>query len=157
MPETPLMNQRPARSTAAARYRGLLIIWGAQLSSLFLFFVLIQFTRTAERAEPNRAVLLALGGAALSTFAFSFVVKLKLLGQAAAERRPDLATTAYITAFALCEACAILGVAAHFATGARESLYFFVPAALGFVLHFPRRQHFEDYNNDQGRAFKSTL
>jgi hypothetical protein len=78
------------------------------------------------------------------TFGLSFVVKAKLLAQSAVQNRPDLATTAYVLAFALCEASALFGLVAHFTTGARASYYFFIPAALGFLLHFPRRQHFAD-------------
>lgn len=139
------MNGTPAKASADSRYRGALIIWGAQVSALVMFFVLTRIVgREADAGGDNRFLLLALAVAALMAFALSFVLKAKLISQAAAQGRPDLATSAYVIAFALCEAAAIFGVVAHFVTGAPESLYFFVPAALGLALHFPRRMNFED-------------
>ena len=140
------MNGTPAKSSADSRYRSALIIWGAQVSALVMFFVLTRIVgREADAGGDNdRVLLLALAVAALMAFALSFVLKAKLISQAAAQGRPDLATSAYIIAFALCEAAAIFGVVAHFVTGAPESLYFFIPAALGLALHFPRRMNFED-------------
>ncbi|MDT7602792.1 MAG: hypothetical protein QOF61_789 [Acidobacteriota bacterium] len=154
-----MMNQRPTQSLAGARFRGLLIIWGAQILSLVIFFALMQMISSTGHAEGSQPLLLALAATALVAFGLSFVMKSKLLAQAARERRPDLVTTAYIIAFALCEACALFGLLAHFTTGAREALYFFIPAALGFLLHFPRRRHFDDAdaNNGAGQGFKSTF
>jgi F0F1-type ATP synthase membrane subunit c/vacuolar-type H+-ATPase subunit K len=154
-----MMNQPPDKSLAGARYRGLLIIWGAQVFSLVLFFVIAQVISPTTSAGGTQPLLLALAATALTTFALSFIVKPRLLARAAAERRPDLVTTGYIIAFALCESCAIFGLVAHFTTGAREAYYFFVPAALGFLLHFPRRRHFDDAdgNNGAGQGFKSTF
>ena len=135
----------PTKSSAESRYRAALIIWGAQLSALAMFLVLTRVIPAEARGgESGRTLLLVLAAVGLVTFALSFVLKAKLLSQAAAQRRPELATTAYIIAFALCESVALFGLVAHFATGAPESLYFFVPAALGLALHFPRRMNFED-------------
>jgi hypothetical protein len=138
------MNGRPARSLGRARRRGLLIIWGAQLMSLALFLLLTRLVEVAPRDGDNQILLLALGLMAVTTFGLSFAVRAKLLAQSAVQNRPDLATTAYVAAFALCESCALFGLVAYFVTGAAESLYFFVPAALGLLLHFPRGEHFTD-------------
>jgi hypothetical protein len=110
-----------------------------------MFLVLTQVVPVEARGGGGgRTLLIVLATVGLVTFALSFVLKAKLLSQAAAQRRPELATTAYIIAFALCESVALFGLFAHFATGAPESLYFFFPAALGLALHFPRRMNFED-------------
>jgi len=140
-----MMNDRRGKSTGQARHRGLQLIWGAQLSSLALLFLITQVVEvTAAREGDGRTLLFALGLTAVVAFGLSFPVKAKLLAQSAVQRRPDLATTAYVLAFALCESAALFGLVAHFVTGARESLYFFAPAALGLLLHFPRRHHFDD-------------
>jgi F0F1-type ATP synthase membrane subunit c/vacuolar-type H+-ATPase subunit K len=152
-----MMNQPPDKSLAGARYRGLIVIWGAQLFSLVLFFTLTQVVRPSDSAGGTQPLLLALGATALAAFVLSFVVKPRLLARAARERRPDLVTTGYIIAFALCESCAIFGLVAHFTTGAREALYFFIPAVLGFLLHFPRRRHLEEVDGGMGQGFKSTF
>ena len=139
------MNGKPTKSSAASRYRGALIIWGAQFMALVMFFALTRIVgREFDADSDHRVLLLALAVASLLAFGLSFVLKAKLISQSAAQRRPDLATSAYVLAFALCESAAIFGLVAHFATGAREALYFFAPAALGLVLHFPRRMHFEE-------------
>ena len=139
-----MMNGGQAKPLGRARRRGLLLIWGAQLMSIALFLLLTQVVEVPAREGDNSVLLLALGLTGLSAFGLSFVVRAKLLAQSAVQNRPDLATTAYVLAFALCESSALFGLVAHFVTGARESLYFFVPAALGLLLHFPRRGHFAD-------------
>jgi F0F1-type ATP synthase membrane subunit c/vacuolar-type H+-ATPase subunit K len=151
------MNQPSNKSLAGARYRGLMIIWGGQVFTLMLFFGLTQMVHPATDAGGSQPLLLALAASALVTFGLSFVVKPRLLARAARERRPDLVTTGYIIAFALCEACAIFGLVAHFTTGAREALYFFIPAVLGFLLHFPRRRHFDIGDDNASQDFKSTF
>ena len=140
-----MVNGRPAKPLGEARRRGLVIIWGAQLMSLALFLLVTRLVEIpAREGEDNSVLLLVLGLMAATAFGLSFPVRGKLLAQSAVQLRPDLATTAYVVAFALCESCAIFGLVAYFVTGAAESLYFFIPAALGLLLHFPRREHFTD-------------
>lgn len=139
------MNGTPAKPLGRARQRGLLLVWGMQLFSVASFLLLTRLVEVRPGGgDGGRPLLVALGLAALAAFGLSFPVRAKLLAQSAARNRPDLATTAYALAFALCEACALSGLAAHFTTGAREALYFFLPAALGLLLHYPRRAHFAD-------------
>jgi hypothetical protein len=138
------MLERPVKPAGEARRRVALVVWGAQVMALVMFFALTRVVGGGSGAAgEGRALLLALAAAGLTTFALSFVLKAKLLAQAAERRRPELATSAYVVAFALCEAAALFGLVAHFATGAPEALYFFVPAAVGLALHFPRRRDFE--------------
>jgi hypothetical protein len=154
--EIEAMMERPAQQLAGARFRGLLIIWVAQFFSLLVFYGLMRLTPVDERAGDDRTLLLVLAAVALTTFAASFVVKAKLLARAVANRRPEAVTSGYVVAFALCEACAILGLVAHFTTGAREAIYFYGAAALAFLLHFPRRRHFEESSGDAGQSFTAT-
>lgn len=137
------MNERP-KSLGRARHRGLLLIWGAQLASVVVLLAITLIVEVRPGEGDGSLLLLVLGLTALTAFGMSFAVKSKLLAQSAVQSRPDLATTAYVLAFALCESCALFGLVAYFVTGARESLYFFTPAALGLLLHFPRRAHFSD-------------
>ena len=127
-----------------ARHRTVVIIWGAQFAALFFFVLLTRLVRPEEPPGPNPALLAGLGLAALTAFGASFALKAKLLAQSGAERSAARAQSAYVLAFALCEAAALFGVMAHFVTGAPEAAYFFALAALGLLLHFPRRRHFED-------------
>lgn len=138
------MNERDAKPLGRARQRGLLLIWGAQLMSIALFLAITRIVEVPARAGDNSVLLLALGLTALMAFGLSFIVRAKLLAQSAVQNRPDLASTAYVLAFTLCESCALFGLIAYFVTGARASLYLFIPAAVGLLLHFPRRHHFDD-------------
>lgn len=151
-----MMNQ-PTTQLAASRYRGLVLIWCAQMFALALLFVVAFVVSTTVHASAGETVFVALAAAGMSFVGLSFVVKSVFAARAITQHRPDLVTTAYVLAFMLCEACAILGVVAHFITGARESLYFFAPSALGFLLNFPRRRHVEDATGEQGQTYKTTL
>jgi len=138
------MNGKPAKPSSESRYRSVQIIWGAQVMALVMFFALTRIVaREFDADADNRVLLLVMAVTSLMAFGLSFVLKAKLISQSTAQSRPDLVTSAYIIAFALCESAALFGLVAHFVTGARESLYFFAPAALGLALHFPRRMHFE--------------
>lgn len=137
------MNESPTRAPAEARRRGLLIILGAQAFSLVLFFALTYVVRPEASADGNHTLTWALGAVGFTTFLASFLIKRKLLAQAAAERRPDLGTTAFVIAFAMCEMTAILGFVAYLITGLSYALHSFIIAAAGLLLHFPARGAFD--------------
>jgi hypothetical protein len=129
---------------AEARRRGLLLIWGAQLFSLALLFGLTYVVRPEASTDGNHTLAWTLGAVGVSSFLLSFLVKRKLLARAAAERRPELGTTAYVLAFAMCEMAGLLGFVAYVVTGLSYSLHSFIIAAAGILLHFPARGVFEE-------------
>src|SRR5918911_2694881 len=99
-----MMNPTPVQAKVAARYRGLLVIWGMQFVTLVVFVALTRLVEITPRAGDDALryqLFDVLGGAA---FALSFVLKRMLLRRAVTTHRPDVATTAYVVAFALCEA-----------------------------------------------------
>jgi F0F1-type ATP synthase membrane subunit c/vacuolar-type H+-ATPase subunit K len=121
-----------------ANYRTLRIIWLAILASVIAIFVV---TRVVEsQANDNLKVLfwiLMLMG--LVNFGASFFLKHKLLKQATEKRKPELARSAYIIAFALCEAIGLFGFIAHLVTGIEYYYFFFVLSAFGILMHKPQR------------------
>jgi hypothetical protein len=133
------MNESPLRVTAEARRRGLLLIWGAQLLSLAFIFFLTYIIRPESSTEGNHALAWTLGTLGFTSFLLSFLVRSKLLTQAAAKQRADLGTTAYVLAFAMCELTAILGFVAYVITGLSYALHSFIIAAAGLIFHFPAR------------------
>ena len=133
------MNESRIEASAAGRRRGLLIIWGAQLSTLLLLFFLTYVVRPEASRDGNHTLAWALGASGFMTFLASFLAKRKLLARALAERRLDIGTSAYIVAFALCEMTAILGFVAYIITGLSYALHSFIIAAGGILLHFPVR------------------
>ena len=120
-----------------ANYGKLRVIWLAILASLAVIFIV---TRVVEPAAGGPEVLfwilLALGAVELGA---SFVLKQKLLRQAAEQRKPALVATAYILAFALCESVGLFGLVAHFVTVNKYYYFFFVLSGFGLVLHKPQR------------------
>jgi len=144
------MNPTPNRSAPAPRFRGLVVIWMAIISSLVFMFLITLFISRPEgggvSAFPLFWVFVAL---ALTTFGVSFLLKSKLLAQAAAERKPELVSTAYILAFALAEAAGLFGLMAHFVTGSPYAAYLFALGALGLLLHKPKQAHLLDATGGQ--------
>lgn len=152
-----MMNQStPVR--IGSRFRGLVIIWLAQISSLVLLSVLALVLRPSSANDgASSTTLAALAVPALGALAVSFFVRARFVSRAAVERRPDLVTTGHVIAFALCEACAVIGLVTRFMTGAFGALYFFLAALVGFLLLFPRRAQIEAASPDIEQDFKTTL
>jgi hydrogenase-4 membrane subunit HyfE len=144
------MNESLERAPAEARRRGLLLIWGAQVLSLALLFFLTYAVRPEASRDGNHTLAWVLGAIGVMTFLISFLVKRKLLARAAAERRLDLGTTAYVLAFAMCEMTALLGFVAYLITGLSYALHSFIIAAGGMLLHFPARGVLEEIEGDAG-------
>jgi hypothetical protein len=151
------MNESPLRVTAEARRRGLLLIWGAQLLSLAFIFFLTYLIRPESSAEGSHTLAWTLGTLGFMSFLLSFLVKRKLLAQAAAKQRADLGTTAYVLAFAMCELTAILGFVAYVITGLSYALHSFIIAAAGLIVHFPPRGALDGTGtNDAGATSNKT-
>jgi hypothetical protein len=102
-----------------------IIIWAAMLASIVMYYVVI---RVARPAAPFNDVTIALVLAVCSValVGLSFVVKRRM-----AER------SGFITALAMCDAGAVLGVVSWFITASPLSLYPLLIAFGGIGLHFP--------------------
>ncbi|MDQ3907261.1 MAG: hypothetical protein M3268_02840 [Acidobacteriota bacterium] len=150
------MNQ-PSQPRTGSRYRGLLIIWGAQVFSLVVLFAITQPVRSMPGfgPSPNFGYLFAVF--ALALWVISFAAKFSVVSYAAGQRRPDLVTTGYMLGFVLCEACALVGVLARFVANAQASDLLIGLSFVGFLLHFPLRRHFERASVNQGQTSKTTL
>ncbi|MDT7542140.1 MAG: hypothetical protein QOE33_2044 [Acidobacteriota bacterium] len=151
------MMNPPKQGQAGSRFRGLVFLWVVQVLSLAVLLTIMQFIKLSTQGGPNQSLLVVFVALALTVFSLSFVLKAQFISRAMTQHRPDLVTTGYVLAFALCEACAILGIVARITSGAHESIYFVAAALVGFLLHFPRRQHVDDASSDQGQSFPTTL
>jgi F0F1-type ATP synthase membrane subunit c/vacuolar-type H+-ATPase subunit K len=120
-----------------ASYRTLRIIWLAILVSVIALFVVSRMVEAAL-SVPGVVfwVLLALG---IFNFGVSFLLKQKLIRQAAEQRKPLIIRSAYIVALALCESIGILGLVAHLITGVEQYYFFFVLSSFGILMHKPQR------------------
>ncbi len=131
-----------APANTDSRLRGLLIIWCAQLSSLMLLLMVTLYVSAPFNGGRDNSLRWALGIFGTIATLGSFLVKRQLLARARDEKRPDVVTTAYVAAFALCEATGICAVISYFVSGVPYHVLMFV-AALGLLLHLPRRRALE--------------
>ncbi|MBC7911130.1 MAG: hypothetical protein H7Y30_11550 [Pyrinomonadaceae bacterium] len=134
-------NQDKARVSIEARYRILLILWFAILNSVALFFGMTLFIPRPEAAEANSILALTLTGVGILTAIVSFVVKKKLLEQAAEKQQPTQVQSAYIIAFALSEVASLFGLLMYMITAERYYYLMFIVSAVCMLAHFPRREH----------------
>ena len=109
--------------------------------SIVLYYGLTFFLGPREETASNDMLSLILLVAGISTVLISFPIKSRLVNQAIDQQRIQLVQQAYLLALALCEVPALLGLLDFFATGHRHYYVLFIIAALGQVLHFPRREH----------------
>ena len=121
------------------RYLTLLILWFAICVSIGLFMVMIWFVPSSASGNPTLGLVLE--AATVAPFGLSFLVKQKLLGKAIAEQKLEGVQSAYIPAFALCEASALLGLLDHFINGSKYFYVGFILAGLGMLFHFPQKRH----------------
>ena len=117
------------------------IIWIALILSVGIYYTITFFVRRSPDVAPNPTLSLALAVAAVSAIAISFFIKAKLLGKAVEQQNTGMVQQAYITTWAMTEVAALLGVLDFFLTSDRYYHLFFAFAALGLLLHTPRRDH----------------
>lgn len=127
--------------------RVLFILWGAICMSLLIFIVMSQLV--APRVEGSRQLSLILNCIAIVPVGLSFVLKPRMLDQAVAQQKLDLVQSAYIIAWALSEMAGVLGLMDRFLNGSRYYYLGFILAAVGLLLHFPRKQHLLDASQQQ--------
>jgi hypothetical protein len=118
-------------------YSTLRIIWLGALSVLIIILIVTRLVQPqAVGLKSLFWILLALG---LLDLGASFILKQALLKKAFAQEKVALARSAYIVAFALCEAIGLFGFVAHFVTGVEQYYFFFVLSGFGLLLHKPER------------------
>src|SRR5580765_3085078 len=122
------------------RYRTLFTLWFAICMSVLLFLVLVQFTPVKINLQHptcsdclsfNLRLSLVLNSLAVVPLGISFLIKQRMLGQANALQKLDMVQSAYVVAFALCEASALLGLLDHFINGSHLYYVGFIFAGLG--------------------------
>jgi len=125
-----------------ARYRTLLILWVAQMTSIGFFLLVALFAGAgAERPPVPDKPVLSFALAALGTFTaiISFVVRSKLLRESVEKQDQKLVQSALVVGCALCEVPALLGVMAKFTLPGKEFWLLFAISAVTMALHVPRK------------------
>jgi hypothetical protein len=122
-----------------ARYRTLLVLWGAICMSVTMFLVVVLLNPVT--AVDNRTLTLVLNTVGIIPVALSFPLKQRGLAKAVREQRLDLVQSTYILCFALCESSALLGLVDHFSNGSGFYYIAFAIAGAGLLLHFPQKKN----------------
>jgi hypothetical protein len=99
--------------------------------------------RKTSRLEANNSLSLALLAAGLSTSVISFLIKSKLISRAIEQRQVQQVQQAYVVGWAITEVAALLGLLDYFRTSDPYYYVLMIIAACAQLLHFPRREHFE--------------
>jgi hypothetical protein len=128
------------QSNVDARYRIMLIIWFALLSSVGIYFVVAQLVQPPQTdSTQNTMLTLILFGMGTLMVLASFALKHRFLRQSVERQEIALVQTGFIVAIALCEAAALFGLVDLMVTGNRYYFVLMIIGALGILFHFPRR------------------
>jgi predicted MFS family arabinose efflux permease len=126
-------------SRVAARYMTLLILWFAMLMSVTIFFCIAWIV--GGQGTPNPVMSYALLAGGFSIVAVSFVLKQQLARKAIDNTDIAALQKAHVVAWALSESAALLGLLDRLTTASQTSWFLFAIAALGILLHFPKKDH----------------
>ncbi len=135
------MTPNNTQENVELRLRTMRTLWMGMILSILGYFVLTLFAGRSEDLEPNPTLSLILLAVAASAALVSFPLKSKLLNRAIEQKQVPMVQQAYIVAWAITEVGGLLGVLDFFMTGNRYYYLLFMIAALGQLLHFPRREH----------------
>ena len=126
-------------------------LWIALILSLGGYYVFTLFTERKESLEPNPSLSLTLICVGMVTVLVSFLIKSRLLSKAIEQRNVGMVQQAYVVTWAITEVAALLAIVDFFLTNDRYYYVLLIIAALGLLLHFPRREHVVN------AAFKGSL
>ena len=116
------------------------VIWMALLISVVIYYAITHFVERPEDVEPNPTLSLTLICVAVLAVLISFLIKSRLLSKAVDQQHIGMVQQAYVVTWAITEVAALLGLLDFFKTSDRYYHALFIIAALGLLLHFPRRE-----------------
>ena len=137
-------NQRELQQQIELRMRTMRTLWIAMLLSVGAYFVLTLFLHRSEHARPNGTLSLILAVISFSAILISLPLKSRFLNRAVEQQQVSLVQQGYILAWAVTEVAALLGLLDFLATNDRYYYIFFLIAACGQLLQFPKREHVEN-------------
>jgi hypothetical protein len=148
---TPSANQNDPQTNIEMRIRTMRTLWIGLIGSLGFYYVFTLFAERKESLEPNPSLSLTLICVGMVIVLVSFLIKSKLLSKAVEQRHVGMVQQAYVVTWAITEVPALLGLLDFFLAKDRYYYVLFIIAALGQLLHFPRREHVVN------AAFKNSL
>ena len=122
------------------RIRTMRTLWLALVMSVVIYFIFTLFIGSSASATPNNTFSIILAVVGMMMTLVSIPIRQKVVARAVQEQKVAMVQQGYITALAVVEVSALLGMLDFFVTGNR---FYFVPfliAIIGQLIHFPRRQ-----------------
>ena len=144
-------NQNNPQTEIELRIRTLRTLWFALLGSIGIYYGFTLVVERREGLESNPSLSLSLMCVAILMVLVAFVIKAKLLSKALEQQSTGMVQQAYVVTWAITEIAALLGLIDFFVTNVRYYFVLLIIAALGVLLHFPRREHVVN------AAFKSSV
>jgi magnesium-transporting ATPase (P-type) len=144
-------NQNDSPANIEVRIRTMRTLWFALLLSIGSYYGFTLVAARREGLEPNPSLSITLICVAMVMVLVAFVIKSKLLSKALEQQNTGMVQQAYVVAWAINEVAALLGLMDFFLTNDRYYFVLLIIAALGLLLHFPRREHVVN------AAFKSSV
>ena len=144
-------NQNNPQTEIELRIRTLRTLWFALLGSIGIYYGFTLVVERREGIESNPSLSLSLMCVAILMVLVAFVIKTKLLSKALEQQSTGMVQQAYVVTWAITEVAAVLGLMDFFLTNDRYYFVLLIIAALGVLLHFPRREHVVN------AAFKSSV
>lgn len=144
-------NQSDPQTSIELRIRTMRTLWFCLLLSVGSYYVFTVVAGRREDLEPNPSLSLTFICVAMFMVLVAFVIKSKLLSKAMDQQNAVMVQQAYIVTWAITEVAALLGLMDFFLTNDRYYFVLLIIAALGLLLHFPRREHVVN------AAFKSSV
>lgn len=116
-------------------------LWFGLLASVGSYFAVTLIAGRREDLEPNPTISLTLICLAVLFVLVGFLIKSRLLSKAMEQQNTGMVQQAYILTWAITEVAALLGLLDFFLTNDRYYYVLLIIAAVGLLLHFPRREH----------------
>ncbi len=115
-------------------------LWFCMLLSVGSYYVFTIIAGRKESLEPNPRLSLTLICVGMAAVLVSFLIKSRLLSKALEQQDVGTVQQAYVMAWAITEVAALLSMLDFFLTNNRYYYALLILAALGLLLHFPRRE-----------------
>jgi len=144
-------NQNDPQTSIDLRLRTMRTLWFCLLLSIGSYYVFTLIAERKEGLEPNPSLSLTLICVGMVIVLVTFLIKSRLLSKAMEQQSTGMVQQAYVTTWAINEVAGLLGLLDFFLTNDRYYYVLLIIAALGLLLHFPRREHVVN------AAFKSSL
>jgi F0F1-type ATP synthase membrane subunit c/vacuolar-type H+-ATPase subunit K len=123
--------------------RMMMTLWFAMFMAVVMYFIFSRLVGIQFRSptQSESLIIVTITIAAMVLIVTSFALKRMFLKRSVEAQSLAQVQSAYLIAWAFCEASALFGLLEAFAFGYRLYYILFILAAIGILAHFPTREH----------------